>query len=283
MRTTLLAAFIASTCLSPAFTQAQTSPSGGGMRSAPPATHGSSGPTFRPGPPRPPGQRPPSSARPVVPPAPPSARPIGPFASPSALDRGDIFQAGPRTYAPQYSRSRGFYYGGYGYGGGAYITDPFGYISQPESSSPAIDRYMREGGNQEGYLRLEVEPESAQVFVDGLYSGTVADFRRSGGQTLDAGPHRIEFRAEGYDSQGVELRIRANDVLSYRGTLTRRDDRPELRAAAGPPKTFYVIPRCYAGTSRPRADQLPAGCNVKDVREVPPVVAAAAPAPRSVR
>jgi hypothetical protein len=111
----------------------------------------------------------------------------------------------------------------------------------------------------------------------------VSEFRRSGGGTLDAGPHRVEFRADGYDSQSVELRIRANDVLSYRGTLTRRDERPELRAAAGPPKTFYVIPRCYAGTSRPRADQLPPGCNVKDVREVPPVIPPAPAATRSVR
>jgi hypothetical protein len=203
----------------------------------------------------------------------------------------DIFRAGPRAYAPQYSRSRGFYYGGYGggYGYGAgdgYITDPFGYIGQPDSAAPAVDRYMRDRENQEGYLRLDVEPANAQVFVDGLYAGTVSEFRRSGGGTLDAGPHRIEFRAEGYDPQSVELRIRANDVLSYRGTLTRRDDRPELRAAAGPPKTFYVIPRCYAGTSRPRADQLPAGCDVKDVREVPPVIAPTGPAgptARSVR
>ena len=291
MRTTLLAALIAGTCLWPALTQAQTS-SGGGMRGASPGTRGSSGATSRPGPPRSPG-RPSNLARPIVPPAPPSAPPIGPYASPSALDRGDIFRAGPRTYAPQYSRSRGFYYGGYGggYGYGAdngYITDPFGYIGQPDSAAPAVDRYMRGRENQEGYLRLEVEPESAQVFVDGLYAGTVSEFRRSGGGSLDAGPHRVEFRAEGYDSHSVELRIRANDVLSYRGTLTRRDQRPELRAAAGPPKTFYVIPRCYAGTSRPRADQLPAGCNVKDVREVPPVIAptapvATAPAARSVR
>jgi hypothetical protein len=215
-----------------------------------------------------------------VPPPPPSAPPIGPFASPSAIDRGDVFRARPRTYAPQYSRSRGFYYGGYGSG---YITDPFGYIGQPDSSSPAVDRYMRDGANQEGYLRLDVEPENAQVFVDGFYAGTVSDFRRGGGGTLDSGPHRIEFKADGYDSQSVELRIRANDVLSYRGTLTRRDERAELRAAAGPPKTFYVIPRCYAGTSRPRAEQLPVGCNVKDVREVPPVIAPATQATRSVR
>jgi hypothetical protein len=282
MRTTLLTALIASTCLWPALVHAQTG-SGGGMRGASPTTRGSSGAAVRPGPPRSPG-RSAISARPIVPPAPPSAPPIGPYASPSALDRGDNFRVGPRTYAPEFSRSRGFYYGAYGYGGGSgYITDPFGYIGQPDSSSPAVDRYMREGENQEGYLRLEVQPESAQVFVDGLYAGTVSDFRRSGGGTLDSGPHRIEFRAEGYDSQSVELRIRANDVLSYRGTLTRRDERPELRAEAGPPKTFYVIPRCYAGTSRPRADQLPVGCNVKDVREVPPVIAPGAPAPPAAR
>ena len=115
------------------------------------------------------------------------------------------------------------------------------------------------------------------MYVDGFYAGTVADFRRSGGRLVDSGPHRVEFRAEGYDNQSVELRIRPNDVLAYRGTLTRRDDRPELRAAAGPPKTFYVISRCYAGTSRPRAEQLPVGCKISDLREVPPVVATARP------
>jgi hypothetical protein len=184
----------------------------------------------------------------------------------------DIFQARPRTYAPRYGRSRGFNDGGYAYAGG-YITDPFGYISQPDSSAPVLDRYMREGDRADGYLRLDVEPESAQVYVDGYYAGTVADFRRSGGRALDSGPHRVEFRADGFDSQSVELQIRANDVLAYRGTLNPRDDRPELRASAGPPKTFYVIPRCYAGTTRPRQAQLPAGCKVSDVREVPPVVA----------
>src|SRR6185503_4596739 len=121
MRTTLLAALIASTCLWPALTQAQTS-SGGGMRGTSPGNRGSSGATFRPGPPRSPG-RPSDSARPIVPPAPPSAPPIGPFSSPSALDRVDIFRAGPRAYAPQYSRSRGFFYGGSGYGAGyGYVT-----------------------------------------------------------------------------------------------------------------------------------------------------------------
>ena len=41
------------------------------------------------------------------------------------------------------------------------------------------------------------------------------------------------------------------------------------------PKTFYVIPRCYAGDVRPRAEQLPPGCLLASLREVPPVVAPA--------
>jgi hypothetical protein len=205
----------------------------------------------------------------------PPGVPLVPPAPPSALDSVDIFRADPRTYAPRFDRAsrRNRFYG---YGVGGYITDPFGYISQPDSSSPVLDRYMRQGQTT-GYLRLDVEPESAQVFIDGLYAGTVADFRR-GGQPLDVGPHRVEMRADGFDSQSVELRIRANDTLSYRGTLTKLDEAREPRAAAATPKTLYVIPRCYAGTSPPRQEQLPTGCKAADVREIPATVNSARPA-----
>jgi len=123
-----------------------------------------------------------------------------------------------------------------------------------------------------GYLRIDVEPDTAQVYVDNFYVGTVADFRR-GGQVFDVGPHRVEIRADGYEPQSVELRIRANDTLTYRGTLTKREQRAALRSPAAAPKTFYVIPRCYAGDSKPRADQLPPGCRTANVRTIPPVVA----------
>jgi hypothetical protein len=273
MRTPLLTVLITSLCLASDLTHAQTSSPGGTGRGAGGASRGGSvGAPSRPSGPRAPGQRAQNPSRPIVPPSAPSAPPVGPFISSSPTFNRDVFQARPRTYAPRYGSAQGSYFG---FGAG-FVGDP-GYIGQPDSPAPTLDRYMRDGDRIDGYLRLEVEPESAQVYVDGFYAGTVADFRRSGGRALDSGPHRIEFRAEGYDSQGVELQIRANDVLAYRGTLNRRDDRPELRAAAGPPKTFYVIPRCYAGTSRPRAEQLPAGCRLSDLREVPPVVAPAQP------
>ena len=35
------------------------------------------------------------------------------------------------------------------------------------------------------------------------------------------------------------------------------------------PKTFYVVPRCYAGDRRPSADQLPAGCDITLLRVIP--------------
>lgn len=262
MNRTLLTA-VAITCLLPSLSLAQRSPASGVHAPSGAPRGGSREVTIRHDPPPPP--RPSTSpGAPVVPVAPPSALDrLVPLTPP--LDRRDVFRAGPRTYVP---RSRNQFYG---YGGSAYIADPFGYISQPDSSSPALDRYMRQG-DAAGYLRLDVQPENAQVYIDGYYAGTVADFNRSGGRALDVGPHRLEIRGEGFDSQSVELQIRANDVLPYRGVLTRRDQRAELRTPPAAAKTFYVIPRCYAGTTRPRAEQLPAGCKVSDVRVVPPVV-----------
>jgi hypothetical protein len=147
----LVTTLIVSACLLPSLTQAQTSsPSRGTVAPAPPTggvpRGGSFGVTTRQNPPPPPS--PPPHAGPVVPPAPPSA-----------LDRADIFGATPRTYAPRFDRvSRRDRF--FGYSGG-YITDPFGYISQPDSSSPALDRYMR---NEQGTGYLP-EPLPTSVAV----------------------------------------------------------------------------------------------------------------------
>jgi hypothetical protein len=266
MGRTLIAALIAASCLVPSLTLAQTSAGSlpGVARGTPSGPSGGSfGVTIRQD--SPPPQPPPPSQ-----PAPPGAAgQITPPAPPSALDSFDLFRASPRTYAPRFDRSsrRNRFYGrGVGVG---YITDPFGYISQPDSSLTPLDRYMRVR-DAAGYVRIEVEPDTAQVYVDGLYAGTAGDFRR-GGRALDVGLHRIAIRADGFEPLNVEVRVRANELISYRGTL-RREQRAELRPP-GPAKTFYVIPRCYAGDSRPRAEQLPLGCSIDDLRTIPPVVA----------
>ncbi|MGH9257312.1 MAG: hypothetical protein ACRD3C_22360 [Vicinamibacterales bacterium] len=38
----------------------------------------------------------------------------------------------------------------------------------------------------------------------------------------------------------------------------------------GQPKTFYVIPGCYAGDKPPEPEWLPAGCDASNMRVVPP-------------
>jgi hypothetical protein len=47
---------------------------------------------------------------------------------------------------------------------------------------------------------------------------------------------------------------------------------PPRVMAAGPPKTFYVIPGCYAGDKPPQADRLRPGCSISQTRTVPPVL-----------
>ena len=44
---------------------------------------------------------------------------------------------------------------------------------------------------------------------------------------------------------------------------------PVVRAA---PRTFYVIPGCYAGDRRPNPARLPSGCSMSKLRAVPPLV-----------
>jgi hypothetical protein len=71
-----------------------------------------------------------------------------------------------------------------------------------------------------GNLRLEVRPDTAQVYVDGFYSGTVEESTRSpAGLSLTAGWHRLEFRAPGYETPAVNVTILANQTTSYRGEL----------------------------------------------------------------
>ena len=263
MGRTILSAIVASMCLVPHLSEAQGAPgSGATPRATPGAPRGGSfGATIRQNPPQSPSPPPSRPSRPT----PPPGVPLVPPAPPSALDSVDLFRAGPRTYAPRYDRVPRRFRGGYGSYG--YITDPFGYISQPYAPADDSDPRETEGT---GYMRLDVEPDTARVYVDGLYVGLVSDLRRAP-RELDAGPHRVEIRADGFEVQSVDVSIRANDTLSYRGALTRNEQRAALPPAA--PKTFYVIPRCYAGDTRPRADQLPAGCRVGNLRIIPPVVA----------
>ena len=126
----------------------------------------------------------------------------------------------------------------------------------------------------EGRLNLYVTPSSAQVLVDGFYVGTVADFQDRS-LWLESGPRRIELRADGYEPATFDVQVIEDRIVDYRRDLVR-DARVAAPAEAprppAIPKTFYVIPGCYAGDTPPAADRLPSGCSTQNLKTVPPVV-----------
>ena len=65
-----------------------------------------------------------------------------------------------------------------------------------------------------GTLRLDVEPGTAQVYVDGFYVGSVA-MVNDVGLTLRVGWHRLEFRAPGYETPAVNVTVEANRTTTY--------------------------------------------------------------------
>jgi hypothetical protein len=121
-----------------------------------------------------------------------------------------------------------------------------------------------------GYLVLRVQPRSAMVYIDGFFVGAAAEIGVEG-YPLEPGPHRVELRAEWFETAAFDVRIRAHDTITY----TKDLERPALPAPTFEPlivppaaasKTLYVIPRCYAGDRRPAASELPAHCRLADLR-----------------
>ena len=70
-----------------------------------------------------------------------------------------------------------------------------------------------------GSVRLDIEPEHAQVFIEGYYVGVVADFSGGHGLPLESGPQTLEVRAEGYEPLELRIRILAGETTTYRGVL----------------------------------------------------------------
>jgi len=157
--------------------------------------------------------------------------------------------------------------------GGGYGSYGYGYA---DSTTPN-DRAPMPQAPQTGLLRLAVTPASAQVFVDSYYVGTVADVEAQRVLQLEAGPHRLEFRAPQYRTLTVDVRVSPMETVTYRGTLDPDRPLPAVAPApAAPPTVMYVIPNCYLGNLPPRQNRLPSGCNAKDVQILKPQAANAA-------
>lgn len=195
-------------------------------------------------------------------------------------DGSDRFQHGSRYPAPPPPMVPGW---GVYFPGPYYYPGPFDYgmpapyhetsiaetyrRSMAETYRQTYRRRQREAAR--GGLVLQAVPVMAQVFVDGYYVGLAEEFGPSGRAiSLDAGSHRIELRAAGYETLTFNVAIEPNQIVRYRGEMQPLATKPAAAAAPRVPaavKSFYVIPNCYAG-DKPPTGTLPKGCDLKNLQ-----------------
>jgi hypothetical protein len=107
-------------------------------------------------------------------------------------------------------------YGGIGFGGYYGFYDPGWYDPYPPVYTSSGDY------GYEGALRLKVKPREASVYVDGYFTGRVDDFDGVFQRLkIDAGPHRVEIRLDGYEPLTFDVRIDPDRTTTYSGELKK--------------------------------------------------------------
>jgi hypothetical protein len=195
------------------------------------------------------------------------ARPL--ISSPPAIDmhRGHMNGRPALDIARQHRR---FGQDGAMRSGGAVIffVPTYGWPYPEASGFPGKPAVREEPVPRTGRLRLDLQPGvSPQIYVDGYYVGTLYDF--NGELTLDAGPHKLELRADGYELLELDVQISAGRSITYRGAMKDVEAMPTpvAQVPASPdlpppaPATIYMIPGCYLGNLPPKDAKLPAGCD----------------------
>jgi hypothetical protein len=221
----------------------------------------------------------------VPPSPPPTPVPAPPISHPGHRDHvqpmspgGDLFLADPHTYAPRFNRrpARRLHPSV-----APYAVGPFPYFGLPAYAVPHEHDPSHGSGREAsapGYLRLDIAPAAAQVYVDGFFVGSPDDVMRV--LPLREGTHHIEVKADGFETTAFDVLVRSNETVRFSGSMVRLNagsgvvrltpDSTTLASRPAVAKTLYVIPRCYAGDRLPVASQLPVGCRVADVRAIAP-------------
>ena len=148
----------------------------------------------------------------------------------------DPYYYGYGYYDPYYSRRYSSYWSpfGYGYGLGYFAYDPYMFGSPYGAGYDPYGASYGSGGygsgsystqqypGETGSIRLKVKPNNAQVFIDGYYVGLVDSFdgafQRLG---IEAGAHKVEIRADGYETAQLEVMVMPRETVTYKGDLKR--------------------------------------------------------------
>lgn len=133
-----------------------------------------------------------------------------------------------------------YYYGGYGYSGYGYGYYPYtfgmgyglysGLGWNPYYGDPLDPYYGGYGGyssgvyntREQGNLKLKVKPRSAKVYVDGYFVGLVDEFDGAFQKlALNSGRHKVEVRAEGFETAEFDVLITPDQTVTFQGELKR--------------------------------------------------------------
>jgi hypothetical protein len=161
---------------------------------------------------------------------------VGP---PPDRDHGNHGRYDP--YYPYYGY--GGYYNGYGYydpyysfygyypytfGVGYGLYSAWGW--SPYFGDPGDPYYSGSGGyssgvyntHDQGSLKLRVKPRNAKVYVDGYFVGLVDQFDGAFQKlALNGGRHKVEVRADGYETAEFDVLITPEQTVTFQGELKR--------------------------------------------------------------
>ena len=119
---------------------------------------------------------------------------------------------------------------GYGLGMGMFwdpFADPWSYggYSDPYGGYASGYNYSQSGSQEDreqGAVRLKVKPRDAKVYVDGYLAGVVDSFDGVFQKlSIPAGPHKIEIKANGYETAAFDVLVTPGETVTYQGDLKR--------------------------------------------------------------
>jgi len=124
----------------------------------------------------------------------------------------------PYPYPYPYPYSYPYPAAAYGYPPSGYPQSgypPANYPAQPQGSVG-----VQPGQRDSGGVSFEITPNTAAVYVDGQYVGTVANFGPTlAPLALTPGRHHLEVRSAGYQTMSFDADVTAGQVVPFRGTM----------------------------------------------------------------
>jgi hypothetical protein len=116
---------------------------------------------------------------------------------------------------------------GMGYGLSPFGWNPYGFYGDPMDPyeyGAGYGSYSNQiyNSHDQGALKLKVKPRTAKVYVDGYFVGTVDQFDGAFQKlTLNTGSHKVEIKADGYETAEFDVLITPEHTITFAGELKR--------------------------------------------------------------